>query len=74
MYGPPEPEASIWVPAADRGEIGASLPVAGTFDGRSMIDSDLEVIPPRPHRRNHLYRWDHGTHRFTTWLRPGGSP
>jgi Metallo-beta-lactamase superfamily len=65
MYGQPDLDVPIWVHRKDRSEVAKSLDVAGTFDGRGMIDDDLEVIPTPGHTAGTTsYLWDNGTHRF----------
>ena len=49
MYGAPGIEVPVWVHRDDRAEVARSLDVAGTFDGRELIDDDLEVIPTPGH-------------------------
>jgi hypothetical protein len=65
MYGQPALDAPVWVHTRDRAEIAASLDVAGTFEGRQMIDDDLEVIPTPGHTPGTTsFLWNNGTHRF----------
>jgi hypothetical protein len=65
MYGRPDLDVPIWVHSLDRFEVAGSLDVAGTFDGRGMIDTDLEVIPTPGHTAGTTsFLWDNGTHRF----------
>ncbi len=65
MYGQPDLDVPIWVHEKDRSEVAGSLDVAGTFDGRTTIDDDLEVIPTPGHTAGTTcYLWDDGTHRF----------
>ncbi len=64
MYGQPDLDVPVWVHEQDRSEV-TSLGVAGTFDGRGMIDDDLEVIPTPGHTAGTTsFLWDNGTHRF----------
>jgi hypothetical protein len=49
IYGPPAIDVPVWVHSDDRAEIAGSLDVSGTFDERTMIDADLEVIPTPGH-------------------------
>lgn len=65
MHGRPELDVPVWVHQEDRSEVAASLPVAGTFDRREMLDDDLEVIPTPGHTAGTTcYLWDDGRHRF----------
>ena len=65
MYGAPEVDAPVWVHERDRREVAHSLPVAGVFTDRAMIDDDLEVIPTPGHTPGTTsYLWDNGEHRF----------
>lgn len=65
MYGQPELDVPVWVPERDRAEVATSLDVAGTFDGRGMVDDDLEVVPTPGHTAGTTsYLWDDGNHRF----------
>lgn len=65
MYGQPALDVPVWVPQRDRAEVARSLDVAGTFDRRTMVDDDLEVIPTPGHTAGTTsYLWDHGAHRF----------
>jgi glyoxylase-like metal-dependent hydrolase (beta-lactamase superfamily II) len=65
MYGQPDLDVPVWMHRADRAEVGAALDVAGTFDGRTTIDDDLDVIPTPGHTAGTCsYLWDDGTHRF----------
>ncbi|MCU1528787.1 MAG: beta-lactamase domain protein [Frondihabitans sp.] len=65
MYGPPELDVPVSVHERDRADTARSLAVAETFDGRTLIDDDLEVIPTPGHTPGTAsYLWDNGTHRF----------
>jgi len=65
MYGQPDLDVPVWVHEKDRSETTTSLHVAGTFDRRTMIGDDLEVIPTPGHTAGTTsYLWDNGTHRF----------
>jgi glyoxylase-like metal-dependent hydrolase (beta-lactamase superfamily II) len=64
MYGQPR-GIPVWMHRADLAEVGTSLEIAGSFDERAMIDSDLEVIPTPGHTIGSCcYLWDNGEHRF----------
>ena len=77
MFGTPPIEAPVFVQERDRAELGAAMPVAGTFTGREMLAPDLEVIPIPGHTPGGAaYLWDNGAHRFlftgdTVWLDHG---
>lgn len=65
MYGTPELDVPVFVHERDHAEVARSLPVAGTFDHRQMIDHDLEVIPTPGHTAGTTsYLWDNGQRRF----------
>jgi glyoxylase-like metal-dependent hydrolase (beta-lactamase superfamily II) len=65
MYGQPDLDVDVWMHRADRAEVGGSLDVAGTFDLREHIGSDLEVIPTPGHTAGTCsYLWNDGVHRF----------
>ena len=65
MYGRPRLDVPVYVHEHDRAETVRSLPVAGTFTQRQMIDDDLEVIPTPGHTPGTTsYLWDSGKHRF----------
>ncbi len=65
MYGQPDLDAPVFVHERDRGEVVRSMPVAGTFAGRQMIDDDLEAIPTPGHTPGTTcFLWDDGSHRF----------
>lgn len=65
MYGPPELDAPLFVHERDRSETARSMPVAGVFTDRQLIDDDLEVIPTPGHTPGTTsYLWDNGAHRF----------
>lgn len=65
MYGTPDLDVPVWVHQRDRAATARSLPVAGTFEGRTMIDDDLEVIPTPGHTPGTTsYLWHNGAHRF----------
>ncbi|MDA2812335.1 MBL fold metallo-hydrolase [Nocardiopsis sp. RSe5-2] len=65
MYGRPDLDVPVYVHERDRGQVAGTLPVAGTFTGRRMIDDDLEVIPTPGHTPGSTaYLWDNGAHRF----------
>jgi glyoxylase-like metal-dependent hydrolase (beta-lactamase superfamily II) len=65
MYGQPDFGVPIWIHGNDRSDVEGSLEVAGTFDARGALDSDLEVIPTPGHTPGTTcYLWDNGEHRF----------
>lgn len=65
MYGPPALDVPIWIHEKDHSGGTGSLDIAGTFNGRTMIDDDLDVIPTPGHTPGTTsYLWDNGTHRF----------
>jgi hypothetical protein len=65
MYGAPDLDVPVYVHERDRAEVAHSLPVAGVFDRRQMIDHDLEVIPTPGHTAGTTsYLWDNGSRRF----------
>ena len=65
MYGRPALEVPMWMHGADRAEVGADLEIAGVFEGRELIDGDLEVIPTPGHTPGTCsFLWDDGNHRF----------
>jgi glyoxylase-like metal-dependent hydrolase (beta-lactamase superfamily II) len=65
MYGSPSLDVPVYVHEGDRAEVSRSLPVAGVFDQRQMIDHDLEVIPTPGHTAGTTsYRWDNRGRRF----------
>lgn len=65
MYGAPGLDVPVYVHERDRVEVGRSLPIAGTFTERRMIDDDLEVIPTPGHTPGTTsYLWDDGDRRF----------
>jgi len=65
MYGQPDLDIDVWIHQADREEVGTTLKIAGTFDRRIRIESDLEVIPTPGHTPGTCsFLWDNGVHRF----------
>jgi glyoxylase-like metal-dependent hydrolase (beta-lactamase superfamily II) len=65
MYGRPDLDVDVWMHKDDRDEVGTSLDIAGTFDQREHIGTDLEAIPTPGHTPGTCsYLWDNGTHRF----------
>lgn len=61
----PALDAPVWVNELDRREVARTLPVAGVFTERGMIDDDLEVIPTPGHTPGTTsFLWDNGEHRF----------
>lgn len=71
MFSPPDLGAPVYVHERDRASTARSLPVAGTFSERQMLDDDLELIPIPGHTPGSTaFLWDSGTHRF---LFPGDS-
>lgn len=65
MYGAPGLDVPVWVHERDARETAGSLPVAGTFSGRTRIGDDLEAIPTPGHTAGTTsYLWDAGSHRF----------
>jgi glyoxylase-like metal-dependent hydrolase (beta-lactamase superfamily II) len=65
MFGQPELGVPVWMHSADRAEVGSALDIAGVFEGRGMIDDDLEVIPTPGHTPGTCsFLWDDGSHRF----------
>ena len=65
MYGAPDLDVPVYVHERDRAETVRSMEVAGVFDGREMIDDDLEAIPTPGHTPGTTaYLWDSGSHRF----------
>lgn len=65
IYGAPSMGTAVFVSERDRAEAARSLPIAGTFAERQMIDDDLEVIPIPGHTSGSTaYLWDSGSHRF----------
>ena len=77
MFGPPAIDAPDFVNERDRAELGAAIPVAGTFSRRERIGADIEVIPIAGHTPGSTaYLWDNGVHRFlftgdSVWLDHG---
>jgi glyoxylase-like metal-dependent hydrolase (beta-lactamase superfamily II) len=77
MYGRPGLDVAVFVHELDSAATARSLPVAGIFDHRQMIDDDLEVIPTPGHTPGTTsYLWDNGAHRvlFTgdfLWIENG---
>jgi len=65
MYGKPELDVPLWIHRDDRADVDRSLDIAGEFDGRAMIDGDVEIIPTPGHTAGTCsYLWDNGSHRF----------
>jgi hypothetical protein len=65
MYGATDLGVPVYVHERDRAEVARSLPVAGVFDHRQLIDHDLEVIPTPGHTAGTTsYLWDNGDRRF----------
>jgi hypothetical protein len=65
MYGMPDLDVPVFVHELDRSETARSMPVAGVFTSRQMIDDDLEVIPTPGHTAGTTtFLWDNGRHRF----------
>jgi len=65
MYGQPDLDIEVWIHRADRQEVGKTLQIAGTFDQRQRIGSDIEVIPTPGHTPGTCsFLWDTGEHRF----------
>ncbi|THG32054.1 MBL fold metallo-hydrolase [Naasia lichenicola] len=65
MYGQPALDVPVFVHERDRAEAARALRIAGTFERRSMIDDDLEVIPTPGHTAGTTsFLWDSGEHRF----------
>lgn len=77
MYGGPGIDVPVFVGDRDRADAAQSVPIAGTFVDRHMIDDDLEVIPTPGHTPGSTsYLWDNGQHRFlftgdSLWLENG---
>lgn len=77
MFGPQGLDAGVFVGERDREETAASLPIAGTFSQRHMLDDDFEVIPTPGHTPGTTsYLWDSGRHRLlftgdTLWIDKG---
>ena len=77
MFGPPPIDAPVFVHERDRAALGPAIPTAGTFSGRELIATDLEVIPIPGHTPGGVaFLWDSGTHRFlftgdSVWLDHG---
>jgi glyoxylase-like metal-dependent hydrolase (beta-lactamase superfamily II) len=77
MFGVPPIDAAVFVHERDRVDLGAAMPIAGTFSGRETIGEDLEVIPIPGHTPGSTaYLWDSGSHRFlftgdSVWLDHG---
>jgi hypothetical protein len=77
LYPAPELDTPIFVHEHDRAQTERSLPVAGTFTGRGMIDDDIEVIPTPGHTAGStMFLWHSGEHRFlfpgdTIWIQDG---
>jgi len=65
MYGQPHLDIDVWIHTADRQEVGETLHVAGTFDQRQQMASDLEVVPTPGHTPGTCsFLWGNGKHRF----------
>ena len=77
LYPAPRLEIPIFVHEHDRAQTERSLPVAGTFTGRGMIDDDIEVIPTPGHTAGSaMFLWKCGAHHFlfpgdTIWIQDG---
>jgi glyoxylase-like metal-dependent hydrolase (beta-lactamase superfamily II) len=77
MYGPPGLDVPVFVHARDEAETARSLRVAGTFNERQMLGSDLEIIPTPGHTPGTTaVLWDSGSHRFlftgdSLWINQG---
>ena len=74
MYGAPRSGTPTFVHERDSAATARSMPVAGTFSERAVIDGDLEVIPAPGHTPGSTcYLWDSGEHRVlftgdTLWV------
>ena len=65
MYGRPNLDIDVWIHRADLQEVGKTLQIAGTFDQRQRIGSDIEVIPTPGHTPGTCsFLWNNGEHRF----------
>ena len=65
MYGAPDLDVPVFVHDRDRAETARSMEIAGVFNGREMVDDDLEAIPTPGHTPGTTsYLWDSGSHRF----------
>ncbi|MFB2598484.1 MBL fold metallo-hydrolase [Herbiconiux sp. P17] len=65
MYGVPELDVPVFVHERDQAATTRSLPVSGVFEGRRMLDDDLEIIPTPGHTPGTTsFLWDDGRHRF----------
>jgi len=65
MYGRPDLDIDVWIHRADLQEVGKTLQIAGTFDQRQRIGSDIEVIPTPGHTPGTCsFLWNNGEHRF----------
>ena len=65
MFGPPGLDVPTFVSERDQQDTARSMPVAGVFTGRQMIDEDLEAIPTPGHTSGTTsYLWDDGRRRF----------
>ncbi|CAA9458881.1 MAG: MBL-fold metallo-hydrolase superfamily [uncultured Rubrobacteraceae bacterium] len=77
MYGAPDLDVPVFVHDRDRAETARSMKIAGVFNGREMIDDDLEAIPTPGHTPGTTsYLWDSGSHRFLftgdfVWIEDG---
>jgi hypothetical protein len=77
LYPAPQLDIPIFVHEHDRAQTERSLPVAGTFTERGMIDDDIEVIPTPGHTAGStMFLWKCGAHRFlfpgdTIWIQDG---
>ena len=77
LYPAPRLDIPIFVHEHDRAQTERSLPVAGTFTGRGMIDDDIEVIPTPGHTAGSaMFLWTCCAHRFlfpgdTIWIQDG---
>jgi glyoxylase-like metal-dependent hydrolase (beta-lactamase superfamily II) len=76
MYGSQGLDVGVFVGEPDRNHT-RSLPIAGTFSERQMLDDDLEVIPTPGHTPGTTtFLWDSGGHRFlftgdSVWIEHG---
>ncbi len=77
MYGAPQLGTPTFVHERDREATARSMPVAGTFSERAVLDGDIEVIPTPGHTPGSTcFLWDSGEHRFlftgdSVWVENG---